>query len=115
MIENFKEIEFTKSNFLTPKRVQYVENGKEKIWDAVESHDSVSILIFNTDKNAYVIVKQFRPPVKLAHPEYTGYIYELCSGIVDKDKSLKQIAIEECLEECFRVLLLLPQLSPSLD
>lgn len=100
MITNFREIPFGPSNFLKPVRVQFEENGIEKTWDIVESHDSVSTLIVNTETNTLILVKQFRPAVKHANPKSDGYMYELCAGIVDKDKPLKQIAIEECLEEC---------------
>ncbi len=45
-----------------------------------------------------MVVRQFRPPVYLKN--HDGFTYELCAGIVDKDKSLLEIAHEEILEEC---------------
>ena len=48
-------------------------------------------------ENAFVFVKQFRPAIYLRN--HDGYTFELCAGIVDKDKSLEQIAIEEIDEE----------------
>ena len=64
----------------------------------VHVHDSVSILIYHKAKDAFVLVKQFRPPVYLQNND--GFTYELCAGIVDKDTSLEQIAKEEIDEEC---------------
>uniref|UniRef100_A0A8V0ZB74 Nudix hydrolase 14 n=1 Tax=Gallus gallus TaxID=9031 RepID=A0A8V0ZB74_CHICK len=85
----------------------------------------VSILIFNTSRQCFVVVKQFRPAVYMCeverqHPQLfqnqdkesfsrledplpavVGVTYELCAGIVDKPHlSLEEIACEEILEEC---------------
>ncbi|NXJ14108.1 NUD14 pyrophosphatase, partial [Odontophorus gujanensis] len=86
---------------------------------------SVSILIFNTSRQCFVVVKQFRPAVYMCeverhHPQLfqnqdkesfsrledplpavVGVTYELCAGIVDKPHlSLEETACEEILEEC---------------
>jgi UDP-sugar diphosphatase len=76
----------------------YAQNGVKKAWDMVDVHDSVAILIYHTTKKAFILVKQFRPPVYLQNND--GYTYELCAGIVDKKLSLENIAIEEIDEEC---------------
>lgn len=86
------------SNFVKTQRMHYKQKGIEKAWDMVHVHDSVSILIYHKGKNAFVLVKQFRPPVYLQNSD--GFTYELCAGIVDKDTSLEQIAKEEIDEEC---------------
>ncbi len=96
-IEITKVTDFTDSQYLTPKRVFYTQNGVEKIWDVVKVHNSVAILIYNSSCDSFVLVKQFRPAVYLANQN--GFTYELCAGIVDKDKSLLQIAKEEIEEE----------------
>ncbi|XP_061468324.1 uridine diphosphate glucose pyrophosphatase NUDT14 isoform X2 [Rhineura floridana] len=87
--------------------------------------DSVSILIFNTSRRCFVLVKQFRPAVYMCEmerhcpqdlecknqeswrtlpdrlPASEGVTYELCAGIVDKPQlSLEEIACKEVLEEC---------------
>ena len=54
--------------------------------------------MYHKEKNAFVLVKQFRPPVFLHNKD--GYTYELCAGIVDKETTLEQIAKEEIDEEC---------------
>ncbi|XP_067847183.1 uridine diphosphate glucose pyrophosphatase NUDT14 isoform X2 [Heptranchias perlo] len=104
-------------------------NGIRKYWDFMKTHDSVSILIFNTTRESFVLVKQFRPAVYMCEcarqgiliaadmttstgcpqspvaaellPASVGVTYELCAGIVDKPSlSLQEIAKEEVLEEC---------------
>ncbi len=72
---------------------------KRKTWEAVRSHDSVSILLYHTQKNAILLVKQFRVPVYLNDKSQT-FTYELCAGLVDKDMSLEEIVCEEIDEEC---------------
>jgi UDP-sugar diphosphatase len=81
-----------------PKRIKYSQTGISKVWDMVDVHDSVAILLYHEEHEALVVVRQFRPPVYLKNND--GYTYELCAGIIDKDKSLVEIAHEEILEEC---------------
>ena len=85
--------------FIKPIQINYTQAGKEKTWEAVIAHDSVSILLYHKDKKSLVLVKQLRVPV-LNSNKKDGMMYELCAGIVDKDTSLAQIAKEEILEEC---------------
>lgn len=98
MIQNVKIIPCESSNFVKPKRIEYLQAGRVKIWDMVEVHDSVAILIYHEENETLIVVRQFRPPVYLRNSD--GYTYELCAGIVDKDKSLLEIAHEEVFEEC---------------
>ena len=86
------------STFVKTQRMHYKQKGIQKAWDMVHVHDSVSILIYHKQRNVFVLVKQFRPPVFLHNND--GYTYELCAGIVDKDTTLEQIAKEEIDEEC---------------
>uniref|UniRef100_A0A240SX77 Uridine diphosphate glucose pyrophosphatase NUDT14 n=1 Tax=Glossina pallidipes TaxID=7398 RepID=A0A240SX77_GLOPL len=97
-------------------RLHYIQNGKEKSWDGLKVHDSVSIIIFNTTRKKLVFVKQFRPAVYHSivtssggdvanvdlhkFPIKLGITIEMCAGIVDKNKSWCEIAREEMLEEC---------------
>ncbi|MDD2780611.1 NUDIX hydrolase [Sulfuricurvum sp.] len=98
MIKNVTIVACENSDFVKPKRMKYFQNGVQKLWDMVEVHDSVAILLYHENHDTFVVVKQFRPPVYLKNGD--GYTYELCAGIVDKDKSLIEIAHEEILEEC---------------
>jgi UDP-sugar diphosphatase len=77
----------------------YNQNGKEKKWEAVKSFDSVAVLLYHEELDAFVLVKQFRPPVYL-NDENKTYTYELCAGIIDKEVSLETIVQEEIDEEC---------------
>ncbi|MCE3039631.1 NUDIX domain-containing protein [Helicobacter sp. faydin-H10] len=88
------------SKYIKPLRLKYTENGIPKQWDIIKSMDSVCILLFDISKEAFVLVRQFRPAV-FYNSQKDGYTYELCAGLVDKEgKSLEEIAREEVLEEC---------------
>jgi UDP-sugar diphosphatase len=98
IIENFKLTPLEKANFVETALATYTQNGVEKSWEVVKSHDSVAILIYHKEKNAFILVKQFRPPVY--RHDGIGMSTELCAGIIDKNLSIEQIAIEEIDEEC---------------
>jgi len=98
-ITRFETIPLDDPHFVHPVRILYTQNGRELSWEAVRSHDSVAVLLYHTEKQAFLLVKQFRPPVHMNHPEHM-FTYELCAGIVDKHASLEQIAKEEIDEEC---------------
>ena len=97
MIKVEKIEEICKGNFVSLKKLHYTQDDKKKIWEIAQIFDSVAVLIYNVTQGSFVLVKQFRPPVFLKNND--GFTYELCAGIVDKDKSLEQIAIEEIIEE----------------
>jgi len=92
-LQELKEAKFIKTAFAT-----YEQNGKAKSWEIVEAHDSVAILLYHREKEAFILVKQFRPAVYLNNKD--GMTVELCAGIVDKDLPLVNIAQEEIEEEC---------------
>jgi len=98
-ISNIETTHLNQPKFVQPLRINYTQNSINKTWEAVKSHDSVSVLLYHTTKNSFLLVKQFRPPVYLNHNEHT-FTYELCAGIIDKDISLSQIVQEEIDEEC---------------
>jgi UDP-sugar diphosphatase len=97
MIKNVKLQPLKDPRFIQPALMHYEEGGVAKTWELVKAHDSVAILLYNRDREALVLVRQFRPAVYLANND--GYSYELCAGIVDKEKSLPEIAAEEISEE----------------
>ena len=98
MIKDIRLGKCEESSFVKTQRMFYTQKGVEKAWDMVNVHDSVAVLLYHTQKRAFVLVKQFRPPVYLQNDN--GFTYELCAGIVDKETSLAQIAKEEIDEEC---------------
>lgn len=85
------------SAFVKLERMHYTQGGENRSWDLAQVHDSVAVLIYHKSKDAFVIVKQFRPPVYLKNDD--GFTFELCAGIVDKKLSLAEIAREEIEEE----------------
>ncbi|BCD61508.1 UDP-sugar diphosphatase [Nitratiruptor sp. YY08-26] len=93
-----KEIRVLKDpKYIEPVEIIYEQNTKTKRWEAVKAHDSVAVLLYHPQKDVFVLVKQFRPALYMQHG--FEFSYELCAGIVDKEKSLEQIAIEEVEEE----------------
>ncbi len=98
MIENFRIEPLESSRFVRPALARYVQDGIDKSWEIVQAHDSVAVLIYHERKDAFVLVRQFRPAVYTHNKE--GHTYELCAGIVDKELSLERIAAEEIEEEC---------------
>ena len=97
-IENISMEPCTDSVFVNVERMHYTQDGIEKSWDVAQVHDSVAVLLYHKEREAFVLVKQFRPPVYLKNGE--GFTYELCAGIVDKSKPLEMITCEEIHEEC---------------
>lgn len=101
------------SPWLRPVRMNFIQDGKSKSWDLMRAHDSVGIVVFNVTRKKMIFVRQFRPAAYYAclpekidivdftkYPPTLGITIELCAGIVDKDKSLVEIAQDELREEC---------------
>ncbi|XP_027802490.1 uridine diphosphate glucose pyrophosphatase NUDT14 isoform X1 [Marmota flaviventris] len=113
------------SSYMRPLTLHYRQNGVQKSWDFMKTHDSVTILLFNSSQRSLVLVKQFRPavyageverrfPGSLAHvdqdqprelqptlPGSAGVTVELCAGLVDQPGlSLEEVACKEAWEEC---------------
>jgi UDP-sugar diphosphatase len=97
-IEKFRLEPLGEGRFIHPRRARYLQDGEEREWEILESHDSVAVLIRHREHGSFVLVRQFRPAV-YAHGG-DGMTVELCAGLVDKEKPLEQIAAEEVEEEC---------------
>jgi len=97
-IKNFKLVDLENGKYIKSLLATYQQNGNAKEWELVKAHRSVAILLYHRSKNAFILVKQFRPAVY--NNNGNGVTYELCAGLVDKEMSLQQIAQEEILEEC---------------
>ncbi|KAK3912771.1 Uridine diphosphate glucose pyrophosphatase NUDT14 [Frankliniella fusca] len=116
VVEDVKITPLKESVFVKPLSLEFRQNGKQRKWDMIRVHDSVTIIIFNTTRQKLICVKQFRPAVYYSsipeddkksgridtskHPPSLGITLEFCAGIVDKNKSLVETAREEVLEEC---------------
>jgi len=98
-IKNFSLKILENPHFVKPVRIHYTQENKEKSWEAVQAFESVAVLLYHEEKEAFVLVKQFRPPVYMNHKEHP-YTYELCAGLVDKDLTFEEIVKEEIEEEC---------------
>ena len=98
-IEDFKIGKLIDPKFIQTGFVTYRQNGIKKSWEVVKAHNSVAVLIYHKERNSFVLVKQFRPAVYMGNME-NGITVELCAGIVDKELTLKEIAMEEIEEEC---------------
>jgi UDP-sugar diphosphatase len=99
-IKNIDVKKLDNSKSIEVYEVSYEEDGKKKAANVKKALDTVKILIYHRDKNAFVITKQFRPLVYINHPDL-AYRYELCGGREDKPH-LDSIGVakEEVLEEC---------------
>ncbi len=79
--------------------VSYTQSGKRYTKEVKKSLDVVKILLYHKQKDAFVLVKQFRALVYINHPDL-AIRYELCGGREDKEGlSSEEIAKEEVLEE----------------
>jgi len=85
---------FVKTELLICER-----EGKEFFWETVSSHNSVHILVYNPDTKNIIVVKQVRVPVLSNDPTRNGEVIEACAGLIDKDTTIEQIAVEEVDEE----------------
>ncbi len=97
-IENFRTEPLKNGKFIKTSLAKYRANGIEKSWEVLSSADSVAILIYHKDKDAFILVRQFRAPVYMHNAD--GMTLELCAGLVDKNLSIEEIASEEIEEEC---------------
>ncbi len=98
MIKILKIEPLVDPKYVKARKVFFERDGVKRDWEVVETHDSIAVLLYHKTKKSFVLVKQFRPAVYFRNDD--GMTVELCAGLVDKDKSLKQITKEEILEEC---------------
>jgi len=99
IVEDCKLTPLKSGKFVEPYKASFLLNGNKKEWELVKSSDSVAVLIYNSDTQSFVCVRQFRPPVFVRNGNKNGVTLELCAGILDKDLTLEEIAAEEILEE----------------
>ena len=111
----------TSSAFVRPRRMRFnLEapdgSARAKTWDVVDCHDAVAVLLYVKDRDAFVMVRQFRPAVYASYLRAGGndggndgghdslveraHTYELVAGLLDKPSlSPAEVAREELLEE----------------
>jgi UDP-sugar diphosphatase len=75
------------------------EDGHKLFWEMIKSHNSVHILVDNTETKELMFVEQVRIPALVNNPNTDGVCLECCAGLIDKEASIAQIAKEEISEE----------------
>jgi len=91
--------DLTLPKFIKPKAVIFERNATAGMWEMVKQHDSVHVLVDNTETEELLLVRQVRIPVLVNNPNTTGEVVECCAGILDKGLSPKETAIAEIQEE----------------
>jgi UDP-sugar diphosphatase len=94
-VQDNKNPKFLKTNLVKATR----EDGYELFWEYIESHDSVHILVDNTETKELMFVEQVRIPALVNNTDTDGVCLECCAGLVDKEMLTIQIAKEEISEE----------------
>lgn len=98
-IENFRLEPLKEGRFIRPYLARYTQNGEKRSWEILLSGNSVAILLWHRERERFVMVRQFRPPVYAHNGD--GMTVELCAGLLDKeDLSPEETALEEIEEEC---------------
>jgi nudix-type nucleoside diphosphatase (YffH/AdpP family) len=77
--------------------IQHNENFKKFFRQKVVRPDAVVGLLYNTDSDTVVLVKQYRYPIH--NEKNSGFIYEAIAGCVDKNENPTKCFIRECYEE----------------
>lgn len=104
-ITDLKILPLPESKYLKPFRMEFRQNGVLRNWDCVKAMNSVSLFLYHDERDAFLLVKQFRPAVWYSQQNEgiktaeQGYTYELCAGLMDKNLSPEQTIREEAIEE----------------
>ncbi|KAK4473266.1 hypothetical protein MN116_004436 [Schistosoma mekongi] len=124
-ISNLNVLELKEpSKYIKPYRMEFIQDGRRRTWDGILAHDSVSILLYHSEKKSLLFVKQFRPVVYYSKLRKLGLIptvtdslmgpgqvdlpsseigetLELCAGIIDGVATNPKVyAVQEIFEEC---------------
>jgi len=69
--------------FIKTQAVTYERGDTIAVWEKTKTHNTVHVLVKNTDTNELLLVKQTRIPVLVEQPETRGITIEACAGIID--------------------------------
>ncbi|MCF6266586.1 MAG: hypothetical protein L3J57_08585 [Desulfuromusa sp.] len=69
-ITDFRVVPRQQNKFVKQVQLHYSQDGNIRTWDAVKSYKSVSVLLYHI-KKAFLLVKQFRPPVYMNDKKHT--------------------------------------------
>lgn len=82
-------------NFINLEVIEYINKNWEKAyWEYVSRKwpGAVACLVEHIENQSFIFVEQYRLPVR-------AKVLELVAGVIDKDKSYREIICEEILEE----------------
>lgn len=105
IIKDIEIKEIGESKYIRPFSIHFVQDGIKRKWDCIKAHDSVSCLLYHTQRDAFLFVKQFRPSLWYyqkqngINSDELGISYEFCAGLCDKGLDEKRTMIEEIFEE----------------
>lgn len=105
IIKDIEIKELGESKYIRPFSIHFVQDGIKRKWDCIKAHDSVSSLLYHTERDAFLFVKQFRPSLWYyqkqngINSDEIGISYEFCAGLCDKGLDEKRTMIEEIFEE----------------
>lgn len=105
IIKDIEIKELGESKYIRPFSIHFVQDGIKRKWDCIKAHDSVSCLLYHTERDAFLFVKQFRPSLWYyqkqngINSDELGISYEFCAGLCDKGLDEKCTMIEEIFEE----------------
>ena len=105
IIKDIEIKELGESKYIRPFSIHFVQDGIKRKWDCIKAHDSVSCLLYHTQRDAFLFVKQFRPSLWYyqkqngINSDELGISYEFCAGLCDKGLDEKRTMIEEIFEE----------------
>ena len=105
IIKDIEIKELGESKYIRPFSIHFVQDGIKRKWDCIKAHDSVSCLLYHTQRDAFLFVKQFRPSLWYyqkqngINRDELGISYEFCAGLCDKGLDEKRTMIEEIFEE----------------
>ncbi len=105
IIKDIEIKELGESKYIRPFSIHFVQDGIKRKWDCIKAHDSVSSLLYHTQRDAFLFVKQFRPSLWYyqkqngINSDELGISYEFCAGLCDKGLDEKRTMIEEIFEE----------------
>ena len=105
IIKDIEIKELGESKYIRPFSIHFVQDGIKRKWDCIKAHDSVSCLLYHTQRDAFLFVKQFRPSLWYyqkqngINSDELGISYEFCAGLCDKGLDEKRTMIEDIFEE----------------
>ena len=105
IIKDIEIKELGESKYIRPFSIHFVQDGIKRKWDCIKAHDSVSCLLYHTERDAFLFVKQFRQSLWYyqkqngINSDELGISYEFCAGLCDKGLDEKRTMIEEIFEE----------------